>query len=45
MESYSSAARNDTGILNQIKWLLWCQPEITNLQANQHRGTEPGVHS
>lgn len=44
-ESYSSAARDDTGILNQTKWLLWCQAEIMNLQAAQHRGAEPGVHN
>lgn len=43
--SYSSAARDDTGILNQTKWLLWCQPEIMNLQAGQHRGAEPGVYN
>lgn len=43
--SYSCAARDDTGILNQTKWLLWCQPEIMNLRAGQHRGAEPGVHN
>lgn len=30
-----------TGILNQAKWLLWCQAEITNLSVGQQGGTEP----
>lgn len=42
---YPGVARDDTGILNQTKWLLWCQPEIMNLPAGQHRGAEPGVHN
>jgi len=32
---YSRPASDDIRVLNQTKWLLWCQAEIMNLRARQ----------